>query len=120
MSSKLALENLKMPPEADNIAVTNNELASQFEAKADGNTALLTYKRMGNSIIFDHVEVPAALEGRGIASKLARTALELARMEHLEVVPVCPYVVGYLRKHAEYQDLLSEKNLQRLHAEGEK
>jgi len=109
-----------MPPQADNIAVTNNELASQFEAQVDGNTAFLTYKRMGNSLILNHVEVPAALEGRGIASKLALTALELARMEHLEVVPVCPYVVGYLKKHAEYQDLLSEKNLKRLHEDDKK
>jgi len=109
-----------MPPEMDNIAVTNNEVASQFEMKVDGEMALLTYKRMGNSMILNHVEVPAALEGRGIASKLARTALELARMEHLDVVPVCPYVVGYLKKHAEYQDLLSEKNLKRLHADDQK
>jgi len=103
-----------MPPETDNIAVTDNEIASQFEAEVDGNIALLTYKRMGRSIVLNHIEVPVALEGRGIASKLTRTALELARMEHLEVLPVCPYVSGYLKKHAEYHDLLSEKNLKRL------
>ena len=120
MLSELALERAQMPPETDHIAVTNNEEAGQFEAKIEANTALLTYKRMAKSLILNHVEVPAALEGRGIASKLARTALEFARMEHLEVVPVCPYVVGYLKKHAEYQDLLSDKNLKRLQADDDK
>ena len=103
-----------MQPQSDNFAVTNNEDAGQFEANVDGKTALLAYKRMGNSMVLNHVEVPTELEGRGIASKLSLTALEFARMEHLEVVPVCPYVAGYLRKHPEYHDLLSEKNLKRL------
>ena len=103
-----------MPPQADNLDILNNENAQRFEVQADGSTAVLTYQRMGRSLILNHIEVPTALEGRGIASHLARTALELARMEHLEVVPVCPYIAGYLRKHPEYHDLVSEKNLKRL------
>ena len=103
-----------MPPQADNLAVLNNDSAQQFEVRVDGSTALLTYQRLGNSLVLNHVEVPTALEGRGIASQLARTALEFARMEHLEVIPVCPYVASYLKKHPEYHDLLSEKNLKRL------
>jgi predicted GNAT family acetyltransferase len=107
-------------PQADDFAVLNNDKAHQFEVQVDGSTALLTYQRLGRSLVLNHVEVPTALEGRGIASQLTRTALEFARMEHLDVVAVCPYVAGYLKKHPEYHDLLSEKNLKRLQGEPEK
>jgi predicted GNAT family acetyltransferase len=54
--------------------VKNNESSSRFEAQVNGYTAILTYRRLGKSIVLDHTEVPPAVEGRGIASKLARTA----------------------------------------------
>ena len=98
----------------DNPTITNNESSSRFESQVNGYTAILTYRCLGKNIVLDHTEVPPALEGRGIASKLAHTAMEFARSEHLVVVPLCPYVSSYLKKHPEYQNLPSEKNLKRL------
>ncbi len=57
-------------------------------------------------IVFTHTEVPEALEGHGIAAKLAHTALEHARAQRLTVVPLCPFVASYIRRHAEYQGLV--------------
>ncbi|HEX4663849.1 MAG TPA: GNAT family N-acetyltransferase [Terriglobales bacterium] len=98
----------------ENPAITNNESSSRFETQVNGYTAILTYRRMGKSIVLDHTEVPPELEGRGIGSKLARTAMEFARSEHLVVVPLCPFVSSYLKKHPEYQNLVGENNLKRL------
>jgi len=98
----------------DNPTITNNESSSRFETQINGHTAILTYRRLGKSIVLDHTEVPPALEGRGIASKLAGAALEFARAQHLEVVPLCPYISTYLKKHPEYQNLVGEKNLTRV------
>jgi len=50
--------------------------------------------------------VPPALEGRGIAGKLARAALDYARERKLSVIPRCPFVAAYIRKHPEYQSLV--------------
>jgi uncharacterized protein len=91
----------------DQVAVANNEADSQFEAQVNDLTAFIQYRRSSDSITFLHTEVPTELEGRGLAAKLARAALEYARSAQLRVVPLCPYVAAYIRKHQEYQDLLT-------------
>ena len=42
----------------------------------------------------------------GVAGKLARAALEYAREHNLSVIPRCPFVAAYIRKHPEYQSLV--------------
>ncbi len=98
----------------DSITVTNNVEAQRFEAQVDGLRALLTYRRFPDRIIFNHSEVPPPLEGQGLAARLARTALDFARANHLRVVPLCPYVAAFIRRHAEYHDLVSADDLQKL------
>ncbi len=92
-----------MPEE---IPVTNNEAAQRFEAAQAGRAAFLDYRRQGNSLILIHTEVPSEMEGRGVGGKLAKTALEYARGEGLHVVPRCPFVASYLKRHPEYLDLV--------------
>jgi uncharacterized protein len=96
-----------MSSENDQLAVIDNEAEHQYEVHADGEVAILTYERRGNHITFYHTGVPPALEGRGIAGKLAHTALEAARADGLEVIPLCPYVAAYIRRHQEYLPLVS-------------
>jgi predicted GNAT family acetyltransferase len=55
-----------------------------------------------------HTEVPAELEGRGIASRLVAAAFAYAREQGLTVVPVCSYVRSYMRRHPETASLLAE------------
>ncbi|HEX5689943.1 MAG TPA: GNAT family N-acetyltransferase [Roseiflexaceae bacterium] len=50
--------------------------------------------------------MPAALEGHGIASKMAKFALDEAQAEGLTIVPQCPFVRGYIERHPEYQSLV--------------
>jgi hypothetical protein len=98
----------------DDIIVTNNEEAQRFEATADGLRSILTYRRFPDRIVFNHTEVPPPLEGKGLAAKLTRVALDFARANHLRVVPLCPYVSSFIQKHGEYQDLVSSEDLQKL------
>ena len=67
---------------------------------------ILHPQRAPGLIIYTHTEVPDALEGRGIGSKLARTVLDYARAAHLAVVPSCPFIRAYIARHPEYQDLV--------------
>jgi len=68
--------------------------------------ALCSYRREANVLVLPHTEVPAALEGRGIAAALVAAALAWARSEGLKVRPACSYVAAYMRRHPETQDLL--------------
>lgn len=98
----------------NNATVTNNEPAERFEMLVDGLRALLTYRRFPDRIVFLHAEVPPSLEGRGLAGQLTRFALDFARANHLRVIPRCPYVSNFIRKHAEYQDLVCSEDVQKL------
>lgn len=105
-----------MSDEKDQYSVIDNEAAQRYEVHANGEVAILTYERRGDHITFFHTEVPPTLEGRGIAGRLARTALEAARADGLEVVPLCPYVAAYIRRHQEYLPLVKEAYRARLQA----
>jgi predicted GNAT family acetyltransferase len=52
--------------------------------------------------------VPSELEGKGIASKMAKFALEQIKEEGLKLVPLCPFIASYLKRHTEYKDLLAK------------
>jgi uncharacterized protein len=98
----------------DNVNVIHNKVASRFELHVNSLQSLLTYRCFHGLIVFDHTEVPEALEGHGLAAKLAGAALDFARANHLRVVPLCPYVSNFIHKHMEYQDLVSSNDLQKL------
>lgn len=86
----------------DGVTVEKNEAEQRFEVRLEETLSLLEYRREGDRIVYTHTEVPDALEGRGIGSRLARTALDYARAENLSVVPLCPFVSAYIKRHPEY------------------
>ncbi len=96
------------------VTVTHNEEAHRFEASIGGLRALMTYRRFPGRIVLAHTEVPQPLERQGLAAKLARFALDFARVSHLQVVPLCSYVSNFIRKHPEYQDLVTSDDLRKL------
>ena len=87
--------------------VRNNEAEHRYELEVEGELALAAYRLSDDRIVFTHTEVPTALEGRGIASKLVEAALEDVRAKGLRVVPACAFVKHYIDKHPEAQDLLA-------------
>ncbi|MET0241660.1 MAG: GNAT family N-acetyltransferase [Sphingobium sp.] len=88
-------------------SVRNDEAASRYELHVEGGTAIAAYDRRDGAIVFTHTEVPAALEGQGIASRLIKGALDDVRAQGLKVVPLCRFVAAYLDRHPEEQDLLA-------------
>jgi predicted GNAT family acetyltransferase len=85
--------------------VRDNTERHRFELDADGHVAFSNYNRAGDILTVMHTEVPAALNGKGIGSRLVRGVLEIARAQGLKVVPRCPFVAAYIDKHPEYADL---------------
>lgn len=88
-------------------AVHDNEKLHRFELVVDGQTAFSEYKRRDGVTTFIHTEVPEALGGRGIASTLIRAALDQTRARGEKVIAKCPFVAAFIKKHADYQDLLA-------------
>jgi uncharacterized protein len=80
--------------------------SGRFELEQGGHTAALDYTLAGDVLGLLETDVPESLRGTGIASLLAKTALEYAREHHLKVDVTCPFVAGYLKTHPEYDDLL--------------
>lgn len=92
----------------DQIPIANNEAAHRFEARVGDHLAVADYTlTKQNMLVFTHTEVPEALAGQGLASKLIRFALDHARAEHLTVMPLCPFVKAFILRHPEYRDLVT-------------
>ena len=87
--------------------VRDNAARHRFEIDAEGHVAFSQYKRAGGVIDIMHTEVPPALNGKGIGSRLVRGLLDLVRAEGAKVRPLCPFVRYYVDKHPEYADLLA-------------
>jgi predicted GNAT family acetyltransferase len=87
-------------------AVRHDSVSQRFELGTGEETALIDYQREGARVVFTHTFVPPALRGNGVAAQLARTALDWARAEKLQVVPQCSYIARFIERHHEYGDLV--------------
>lgn len=89
------------------ITVTHNPAASRFEAQVQGHLALCEYRLRDGVVTFTHTEVPAALEGQGIAGALVAAALAWCRAQGFKAQPLCSYVAQYMKRHPETLDLMA-------------
>jgi predicted GNAT family acetyltransferase len=86
--------------------IRHNESSHRFEAGHAPHLARLDYHLSRHSVDMLHVEVPEEYQGQGLAGKLVSTALNWARQKGLNVIPSCPYVKVYIKKHPEFADLI--------------
>jgi uncharacterized protein len=81
------------------VAVTDNQVGSQLEIRADGQLAELMYRTRAGRLILVHTEVPEALGGRGLGGELVRAAIRKAAAEGTTLVPLCPFARSWLERH---------------------
>jgi uncharacterized protein len=91
---------------SDALHVRQNQADSRYELEVDGHLAVIEYRDADGVRYYTHTEVPKALEGRGIASMMAKAVLDEAQAEHLTIVPLCPFVRGYIERHPQYKSLV--------------
>jgi len=88
--------------------VTDNPDASRYELRlGDKLVGIAAYRRRPGRIAITHTEVEPACSGRGFGSMLAEAALRDARSRGERVIPLCPFIAEYVRRHPEYEDLLA-------------
>ncbi|MET8771702.1 GNAT family N-acetyltransferase [Streptomyces sp. NPDC004658] len=80
---------------------------NRYEILVDGKRAGLTaYRDRDAQRVFYHTEVDDAFAGQGLASRLVQEALTDVRESGKRIVPVCPYVAKFLKRHEEFADLV--------------
>jgi predicted GNAT family acetyltransferase len=85
----------------------HNKEMSRYEFRIDGLIADADYKRVNDVLVITHVGVPYPLEGQGIASQLVKKVLEDIKSQGLKVRPVCPFVVAYIHRHPEWNEIMA-------------
>lgn len=86
--------------------IRDNAELKRYELPVDGDVAVVTYNLSATSLMITETLVPERLEGRGLASRLAKHVLDDAKARDLLILPVCPYFMGYLKKHPEHADVV--------------
>jgi uncharacterized protein len=90
--------------------VSNVTDRDRYEARDGEQVAgFLEYlETTGAVTVLTHTEVSSEYEGRGVGSTLARHALDDARDRGRRVLPLCPFVAEWLRRHPDYGDVVYE------------
>jgi predicted GNAT family acetyltransferase len=86
--------------------VIDNRAESRFELALPEGTAIAAYRVEGERIVLIHTEVPQALAGQGVGSRLAHGAFELIRTSGRKAVLRCSFMRGWAAKHPEYNDII--------------
>lgn len=81
-----------------------------FELFVYGERAYIECKQRDDVIYMIHTIVPESLRGNKIGELLVEEALTICEDKGWKVVPLCPFVLTYLKEHAEYQTLLRDQD----------
>lgn len=84
--------------------IRDNAEAHRYELAIGDDLAVVTYNLSGHNLMITETLVPEALEGQGIASRLARHVIADALARGLMILPVCPFFSAYLQKHPEHAE----------------
>ena len=89
------------------IPVRDNRANNRLEIEQDGQVAFAQYILAPDHIFFTHTEVPEALGGRGLGTRLVEAGLTSARERGLSVIPRCSMFGRYMMKRPETHDLMA-------------
>jgi uncharacterized protein len=91
------------------VDLRDNGDEQRFEGLVDGKVAAyVRYHRRASdgAVVLVHTEVEPAYEGEGVGSALAKATLDELRGRGSRIVPLCPFIASYIRRHPEYDDLV--------------
>ena len=96
------------------IAQENQETSGRF-VERDGQTEAgeMTYSiaNEGKLWIVDHTGVLEAYKGQRIGTQLFRALVAQARLDGIQVLPLCPFTRAQFERHPEDRDVLRHGSL---------
>lgn len=97
-----------MSPDERSARVVRNGESGQYEIYlGEDRVGYAVYREEPGRVVFTHTVVDPAYEGRGLGSRLAGFALDDVRSRGLLIVPRCPFIAAYVKRHPEYADLVA-------------
>ena len=85
----------------------DNQRMSRYEFHIDGFVAFIEYSRTRDGVIYlRRTVVPLELEGQGIGSRLIASILADIDRKGWTMLPQCPFVINYLRKHPDWARIM--------------
>jgi hypothetical protein len=88
--------------------VRDNPDEQRYELVLDDDVVgEIVYRLRPGAVVLLHTEVSPDLEGKGLGAQLVAGALDDIRARGLRLVPLCPFVGDYLRRHPEAADLVA-------------
>jgi predicted GNAT family acetyltransferase len=83
--------------------VVRNDDEHRYELwSGDTLAGFSEYREHGDRTVFTHTEIDNAFGGQGLGKVLAGEALDDAVKRGRMIVPICPFIADYLRKHDQY------------------
>ena len=87
----------------------------RYVIEVDGELAgFADYRIKGDRQLFVHTEIFPSFEGRGLGSRLAAQALADVRSIGRVIVPYCPFIAAYIKRHPEYNEFVDLKVLEKV------
>ena len=87
--------------------ILDNAEGERYEVwLGDERAGVIEYETTPDAVKLIHTEIAPAFEGHGLGSRVIAGALQDIRRRGLKLVPICPFVRAYLRRHPEEQDLV--------------
>ncbi len=84
----------------------DNKTDKQYEFHAGEFIPKIEYLKTGGKIFLTHTEVPKQLQGKGIGNLLVKEVLEDINQKGLTLVPLCPFIASYIKRHPEWNFLV--------------
>ncbi len=87
-------------------SVTENAAAHRFELKVEDHLAITDYRETAGGIDLVHTEVPDALSGRGVGSRLAQGVFDQLRASGRKAKLSCSFLKAWAARHPDVSDLI--------------
>lgn len=98
-----------MKTEYTKIPLIKNQEKKRFEIEIDGHYAFIDYKEPGDKMALIHTETDSELAGKGAAAAVVEKTLHYLDDNNIILLPFCPYVFAYIKKHPEWKRIVSPK-----------
>ena len=96
-----------MRPEFESIPLHDNKAENRFEMKFENYTSFIEYEIKNGAVALLHTEVDPALEGRGTGTAIVEKTLKHIEEAELKLLPLCPFVATYLKRHPGWEKLVA-------------